>query len=221
VITAYAILFGGFRCSVDRLADILGRRRILSSASQAHNGRDHSVVSRGLPARLIVFAASRVPRRRDLRTGRALDLMTGHYARPRNANLALGHLGRGLRWRRRGRTSLRADVLTSYPPGRGFLPENVPVGLARPLATGRLDESREDKRPPGTSKWPAARNHGVLMVASSTADALRGAAGTALARLAARRGALLGAGFRGDRAGAESPLVPFEVFRGPRFATAT
>src|SRR5260221_233148 len=141
VITAYAILFGGFLLLGGRLADILGRRRIfvsgiaLFTVASILSGLAWSatslIVFRGLqglggalfaPAGLSILMTT-------FREGRERNLALGIWGAASGGGAAVGVLLGG--------------VLTSYLSWPWIFYLNVPVGLALVLlAPSRLPETR-------------------------------------------------------------------------------
>ncbi len=106
VISAYAIVFGGFLLLGGRLADVLGRRRLFVTGPRPLHGELPP-----LRSRLVRGLADRVPRsagarRRPARPRGALDpdddVPGGPRAEPRAR-----HLGRRFRHRRRGGRAAR------------------------------------------------------------------------------------------------------------------
>ena len=220
VITAYAILFGGFLLLGGRLADILGRRRIFilgiavftlaSILSGLAWSASSLIVFRGIqglggalfaPAGLSILMTT-------FREGRERNLALGIWGAASGGGAAVGVLLGG--------------VLTSYLSWPWIFYLNVPVGLALVLlAPRRLAESRADN---------AGRHFDVAGATTITASlmvlvyALTRATQSGWSSLSTvsllATAALLGAGFLFVERRAESPLVPFEVFRGNTLATA-
>ena len=220
VITAYAILFGGFLLLGGRLADILGRRRIfvvgvaLFTFASILSGLAWSptslIVFRGLqglggalfaPAGLSILMTT-------FREGRERNLALGIWGAASGGGAAVGVLLGG--------------VLTSYLSWPWVFYLNVPVGLALVLlAPRKLAESRSDTAGrhfdvAGASAITASLM--VLVYALTRATQSGWTSFSTVALLAAA--ALLGVAFLGIERRAESPLVPFEVFRGNTLATA-
>jgi EmrB/QacA subfamily drug resistance transporter len=220
VITAYAILFGGFLLLGGRLADILGRRRIfiagitLFTVASALSGLAWSptslVLFRGLqglggalfaPAGLSILMTT-------FREGRERNLALGIWGAASGGGAAVGVLLGG--------------VMTSYLSWPWVFYLNVPVGLSLVLlAPRRLAESRSDTAGrhfdvAGASAITAALM--VLVYALTRATQSGWSSLSTVSLLAAA--ALLGAAFLAIERRAEAPLVPFEVFRGNTLATA-
>jgi EmrB/QacA subfamily drug resistance transporter len=220
VITAYAILFGGFLLLGGRLADILGRRRIfiagvtLFTLASALSGLAWSptslVVFRGIqglggalfaPAGLSILMTT-------FREGRERNLALGIWGAASGGGAAVGVLLGG--------------VLTSYLSWPWIFYLNVPVGLALVLlAPRRLAESRADNAGrhfdvAGASAITASLMVLVYALTRATQSGWSSLSTVSLLALAA----FLGATFLAIERRAESPLVPFEVFRGNTLATA-
>src|SRR6267378_4588173 len=143
VITAYAILFGGFLLLGGRLADILGRRRIFIAGVALFTIA--SILS-GLawsPASLVVFRGIQ-GLGGALFAPAGLSILMTTFREGRERNLALGIWGAASG----GGAAvgvLLGGVLTSYLSWPWIFYLNVPVGLALVLlAPSRLAESRAD-----------------------------------------------------------------------------
>ena len=221
VITAYAILFGGFLLLGGRLADILGRRRIFilgiavftlaSILSGLAWSASSLIVFRGIqglggalfaPAGLSILMTT-------FREGRERNLALGIWGAASGGGAAVGVLLGG--------------VLTSYLSWPWIFYLNVPVGLALVLlAPSRLAESRADNAAgrhfdvAGASTITASLMVLVYALTRATQSGWTSLSTVSLLAVAA----LLGAGFLAIERRAESPLVPFEVFRGNTLATA-
>ena len=108
VISAYALVFGGFLLLGGRAADLLGRRRDLPRRRRRLHARlapRRARVVRGVADR---GARAPGPRRGDHLAGGALDPLDDVRRRPRAEHRAR-RLGRGRRLRRRGRRAARRD----------------------------------------------------------------------------------------------------------------
>ena len=150
MITAYAILFGGFLLLGGRLADLLGRRRLFV-AGVALFTRQLAAVR----ARLVGGVADRLPRaagprRRAARPGGALDPRSTTFREGRERNLALGVWG-AASGSGGAAGVLLGGVLTSYlelvvdllhqPPGRAW-----PSSRVSPLLLPREPRRRSSHR---------------------------------------------------------------------------
>jgi EmrB/QacA subfamily drug resistance transporter len=220
VITAYAILFGGFLLLGGRLADILGRRRIfvagvaLFTIASVLSGLSWSptslVVFRGLqglggalfaPAGLSILMTT-------FREGRERNLALGIWGAASGGGAAFGVLLGG--------------ILTSYLSWPWIFYLNVPVGLALVLlAPRKLAESRADNAGRHFDVSGASAITASLMVLVYALTRATQSGWTSLSTIGLLAvAALLGAAFLAIERRAESPLVPFEVFRGNTLATA-
>ena len=221
VISAYAIVFGGFLLLGGRLADLLGRRRVFVDG--------HRALHRRLGAqrtRLVGWLARRLPRpagarRRALRAGGPVapddDLPRGPRAQPRAR-----HLGRCLRAAAPRSGVLLGGVLTSYLDWPWVFYINVPVGLAlvflvpRCLAESRAEGVGRHFDVAGATTITASL---MLLVYALTRATQNGWGSVSTITLIAASVALGGAFVAIERR-AESPLLPFEVFRGTTLGTA-
>jgi EmrB/QacA subfamily drug resistance transporter len=220
VITAYAILFGGFLLLGGRLADILGRRRIFVAGVALFTVA--SVLS-GLawsPSSLVVFRGLQ-GLGGALFAPAGLSILMTTFLEGRERNLALGIWG-GASGAGAAVGVLLGGVLTSYLSWPWVFYLNVPVGLALVvLAPRKLVESRAPNAGRHFDVSGAAAITASLMVlvyALTRATQTGWTSVSTIALLAAA--ALLGVAFLAIERRAESPLVPFEVFRGNTLATA-
>src|SRR6476619_2392869 len=220
VVTAYAIVFGGFLLLGGRLADILGRRRVfvagiaLFTVASALSGLAWSagslVAFRGLQGLGgALFAPS------------GLSILMTTFREGRERNLALGIWG-AASGGGAAVSVLLGGVLTSYLSWPWIFYLNVPVGLALVLlAPRRLAESRADNAGPHFDVAGASTITASLMVLVYALTRATQSGWTSLSTVSLlATAALLGAGFLAVERRAESPLVPFEVFRGNTLATA-
>jgi EmrB/QacA subfamily drug resistance transporter len=220
VISAYAIVFGGFLLLGGRLADILGRRRVfvagiaLFTVASALSGLAWSagslVAFRGLqglggalfaPAGLSLLMTT-------FREGRERNLALGIWGAASGSGAAVGVLLGG--------------VLTSYLDWPWVFYINVPVGLALVfLVPRRLAESRAEGvgrhfDVAGATTITASL---MLLVYALTRATQNGWGSISTVTLIAASVAL-GVAFVAIERRAESPLLPFEVFRGTTLGTA-
>jgi EmrB/QacA subfamily drug resistance transporter len=220
VITAYAILFGGFLLLGGRLADILGRRRIFVVGVAVFTIA--SILS-GLswsPTSLIVFRGIQ-GLGGALFAPAGLSILMTTFREGRERNLALGIWGAASG----GGAAvgvLLGGVLTSYLSWPWIFYLNVPVGLALVLlAPRKLAESRSDTAGRHFDVGGASAITASLMVLVYALTRATQSGWTSLSTIALLATAvLLGVAFLGIERRAESPLVPFEVFRGNTLATA-
>jgi EmrB/QacA subfamily drug resistance transporter len=221
VITAYAIVFGGFLLLGGRLADLLGRRRVfiagiaLFTLGSALSGLAWSagslIVFRGLqglggalfaPAGLSLLMTI-------FREGRERNTALGIWGAASGAGGAVGVLLGG--------------VLTSYLSWPWIFYINLPVGLALVLLTPRfLAESRVSlghRHFDVAGATSVTASLMVLVFALTRATQHGWGSASTIALLAAA--AVLAAAFVAIERRTASPLVPFEVFRGTTLSTGT
>ena len=169
VITAYAIIFGGFLLLGGRLADILGRRRVFIAGHRRLHAR--------LRARGLAWSASSLIAFRGLQglggalfAPAGLSILMTTFREGRERNLALGIWGAAS-----GSGAavgvLLGGVLTSYLSWPWIFYLNVPVGLALVvLAPRRLAESRADDAGAALRRRRRDDDHGVADAARLRAD---------------------------------------------------
>ena len=220
VVSAYAIVFGGFLLLGGRLADLIGRRRVfiagvaLFTVSSALCGLAWSSGS------LVAFRAIE-GLGGALFAPAGLSLLMTTFREGRDRNLALGIWGAAS-----GSGAavgvLLGGVLTSYLSWPWVFYINVPAGLAIVMLAPRyLSE--------GVSLLPhrhfdiagATTSTGSLMLlvyalTRATQDGWTSVSTVSLLGLAA----LLGSLFVYLELRAEAPLLPFRIFRGSTLATA-
>jgi len=221
VITAYAIVFGGFLLLGGRLADLLGRRRVfiggiaLFTLGSALSGLAWSagslVVFRGLQG---LGGALFAPA--------GLSLLMTIFREGRERNTALGIWGAASGGG--GAVGvLLGGVLTSYLSWPWIFYINVPVGLALVLLTPRyLAESRvalAHRHFDVAGATSVTASLMVLVFALTRATQHGWGSASTIALLGAA--AVLAAAFVAIERRAVSPLVPFEVFRGTTLSTGT
>jgi EmrB/QacA subfamily drug resistance transporter len=220
VITAYAIVFGGFLLLGGRLADLLGRRRIfiagiaLFTLGSALSGLSWSAAS------LVVFrgvqglgGAMFAPA--------GLSLLMSAFPDGRERNTALGIWGAASG--AGGAVGvLLGGVLTSYLSWPWIFYINVPVGLALVLLIPRyLPESRgltTHRHFDVAGALSVTSSLMVLVYALTSATQHGWGSASTIGLLAAA--AVLAAAFVVIERRAESPLLPFEVFRGTTLGVA-
>ena len=214
VITAYAITFGGFLLLGGRLADILGRRRVFMTGiavftlGSVLSGLAWSatslVVFRGLQgAGGALFAPA------------GLSLLMTAYREGRERNVALGVWGAAS-----GSGAavgvLLGGVLTSYLSWPWIFYINVPVGLAlialvpRFIAEARGDLASRHFDVAGATTITAALMLLVYALTRATQDGW----GTPTTVTLLVASGLLATAFVVIERRAESPLLPFQAFRG-------
>ena len=221
VITAYAIVFGGFLLLGGRLADLLGRRRVfiggiaLFTLGSALSGLAWSagslIVFRGLqglggalfaPAGLSLLMTI-------FREGRERNTALGIWGAASGAGGAVGVLLGG--------------VLTSYLSWPWIFYINVPVGLALVLLIPRfMSESRASLGHRHFDVSGAVSVTASLMVlVFALTRATQNGWGSASTIALLGVSAVLAALFVLVERRAASPLVPFEVFRGTTLSAGT
>jgi EmrB/QacA subfamily drug resistance transporter len=220
VISAYAIVFGGFLLLGGRLADILGRRRVfvagiaLFTIASALSGFAWSAASlvafrglQGLGGALFAPAG--------------LSLLMTTFQEGRGRNTALGIWGAAS-----GSGAavgvLLGGVLTSYLSWPWVFYINVPVGLALVVLIPRfIAESRALLEHRHFDVGGAATVTASLMVfvyalTRATQSGWTSASTIGLISVSVA----LGAAFLAIERRAAAPLLPFEVFRGTTLGTA-
>ncbi len=220
VISAYAIVFGGFLLLGGRLADLLGRRRVfvlgialftIASALSGLAWSEASLVAfRGLqglggalfaPAGLSLLMTT-------FREGQERNLALGIWGAASGSGAAVGVLLGG--------------VLTSYLDWPWVFYLNVPVGLAlvllvpRQLAESRAETASRHFDVAGATTITASL---MLLVYALTRAAQSGFSSLSTVTLLAASAALA-ATFVAIERRAEAPLLPFEVFRGTTLGVA-
>jgi EmrB/QacA subfamily drug resistance transporter len=221
VITAYAIVFGGFLLLGGRIADLLGRRRVfiagiaLFTVGSALSGLAWSagslVVFRGIQG---LGGALFAP------AGLSLLMTTFKEGRERNTALGIWGAGAGAG----GAVGvLLGGVLTSYLSWPWIFYINVPVGIAlvalipRYLSEGRGLVAERHFDVAGATSITASLM--VLVYALTRATQHGWGNVTTIALLSAA--VVLAGAFVAIERRAASPLLPFEVFRGTTLGTAT
>jgi len=215
VITAYAIVFGGFLLLGGRLADLLGRRRMfvvgvsvftLSSVLCGLAWSEGSLVAfralEGLGGALLAPAGLSLLMT-TFREGRERNVALGIWGAASGSGAAVGVLLGG--------------VLTSTLGWPWIFYINVPVGLAIVLLAPRyLAESRADLEAPRHFDFAGAASiTGSLMVlVYALTRATQVGWGSAETILLLVSSAALAAAFVVVERRAAAPLLPFRVFRG-------
>jgi EmrB/QacA subfamily drug resistance transporter len=220
VISAYAIIFGGFLLLGGRIADLFGRRRVfvagiaLFTLASALSGLAWSASSlvafRGLqglggalfaPAGLSLLMTT-------FREGRERNLALGIWGAASGSGAAVGVLLGG--------------VLTSYLDWPWVFYINVPVGLALvALVPRQLAESRAE----GTSRHfdvggATTITASLMLLVYALTRATQSGWGSLSTIVLIGASAVLAAAFVAIERRAESPLLPFEVFRGTTLGVA-
>ena len=221
VVTAYAIVFGGFLLLGGRLADLIGRRRIfiagisLFTIGSVLSGLAWSagslVVFRGLqglggalfaPAGLSLLMTI-------FRDGRERNVALGIWGAASGAGGAVGVLLGG--------------VLTSYLSWPWIFYVNLPVGLALVALVPRyLAESRgmlAERHFDVAGAISITSSLMVLVFALTRATQHGWGSASTIVLLAVS--AILGGAFLAIERRATAPLIPFEVFRGTTLGAGT
>ncbi len=221
VITAYAIVFGGFLLLGGRLADLLGRRRVfvagvsvftLSSVLCGLAWSEGSLVGfralEGLGGALLAPAG--------------LSLLMTTFGEGRERNVALGIWGAAS-----GSGAavgvLLGGVLTSTLGWPWIFYINVPVGLAIVLLAPRyLAESRVELEAPRHFDFAGAGTitASLMVLVYALTRATQAGWGSTETILLLASSAALGAAFVVVEHRAAAPLLPFRVFRGNSLAGA-
>ena len=212
VISAYALMFGGFLLLGGRLGDRLGRRRVffvgtlVFTAASLFAGLSWSeeslIVARGLQG---IGAALLSPA--------ALAILTATFAEGRERNIALGV------WGATGGFGAAAGVLlggilTDLLSWEWIFFVNVPVGVVALILTPRLVQESRDLRTK-TFDAPGA----VLITASLTVlvlaitQATRWGWDSATTWITFIIAGILFVAFLGWERGRDEPLIPVSIFR--------
>ena len=221
VISAYAIVFGGFLLLGGRLADVLGRRRVFVAGIALFTfgsilcglawSAGSLVAFRGLqglggalfaPAGLSLLMTT-------FQEGRARNTALGIWGAASGAGGAVGVLLGG--------------VLTSYLSWPWIFYMNVPIGLALVVLVPRfLAESRGllAQRHFDVAGAVSITSSLIVLVYALT-RATQDGWGSAETIGLLSAAAVLAAAFVAIERRAASPLLPFEVFRGTTLGTAT
>ncbi|HTU77235.1 MAG TPA: MFS transporter, partial [Solirubrobacteraceae bacterium] len=213
VVTAYALMFGGFMLLGGRAADLLGRRRILmvglslftaASLAAAQSTGEASLIAaravQGLGAALMLPAA--------------LSIVMNMFAEGAERNKALGiwgGLGAG------GATVgvIAGGLLTRYAGWQYIFYLNVPIGaIALALAPGIVPDSRLATTHRRFDALGAIAGTGglVLLVYAISQTPQYGWGATRTVALLASSAALLAA-FLAIEARATEPVLPLSIFR--------
>ncbi len=213
VVTAYALIFGGFLLLGGRAADLLGRRRLFMAGLAIFTAASLACALATTDTFLIIMrgiqglgAAVVVPA--------ALSIVMNMFAEGAERNKALSA------WSGIGATGatiglLAGGVLVRYAGWRYIFYLNVPIGaaallLARPVVPeSRLRSARRRYDVPGAVTVTGALV--MLVYAISQAPTVGWASARTLALLAAS--AALLAGFLVIETRAEAPLLPLRLFR--------
>ena len=166
VISAYALVFGGFLLLGGRSADLLGRRRIFMAGTLDLHARVAAVrarLERGVADRVPRAAG---PRRRDALAGRALDPRRD-VRRGSRAQHRAGRLGRRRRLSGAAAGVLFGGVLVDFLSWEWIFFVNVPVGRRRadPRADPALGEPRQAR--PGLRRSGGRARHVGSLAARS------------------------------------------------------
>src|SRR4051794_2139634 len=213
IITAYAIIFGGFLLLGGRLADILGRRRLfviglaIFTAASLLNGLAWNETS------LIVFRSIQ-GLGAALLSPAALSILTTTFREGRERNLALGIWG-AASGSGGAAGVLLGGALTSAFSWSWIFYINVPVGaLVLAVSPWLLRESRADLQHRHFDFAGATSITGGLMVLvyAMTRATQHGWATATTVLLLAASAALIGA-FLVIEARSKAPLLPMRIFR--------
>jgi EmrB/QacA subfamily drug resistance transporter len=212
VISAYALLFGGFLLLGGRAADLLGRRRmfiaglVVFSAASLVSGLAWSDESLIIARAIQGFGAAII-------TPAALSILMTTFSEGRERNAALGVWG-GVGAFGAVAGVLLGGILTDALSWPWIFYINVPVGLAAlALTPVLLKESRDAHVKSFDALGAVLVTSGlVTLVFAITQANDYGWGSVETIGLFAAAGALL-AGFIGWEARAKEPLMPFSIFR--------
>jgi EmrB/QacA subfamily drug resistance transporter len=213
VISAYAILFGGFLLLGGRLADVFGRRRLFVLGLLLFAGSSLLCGLAWSEGSLIAFRALQ-GLGGALLAPAALSILSTTFREGRERNLALGIWG-AASGSGGAAGVLLGGVLTSYLGWSWIFFINVPVGLAVvALAPAFLAESRSELPHRHFDVAGAASvTSGLMLLVYALTSAARDGWGSATTiGLLAVSGALLVA-FVGIELRSAAPLLPLRIFR--------
>jgi EmrB/QacA subfamily drug resistance transporter len=212
VISAYALLFGGFLLLGGRAADLAGRRRVfmtgivlftLASLGSGFAWSEASlIVARGLQG----FGAAII-------SPAALSILTTTFPEGRERNTALGAWGAVGAF---GAVAgvLLGGVLTDLLSWQWIFFINAPVGvMAFAAAPVLLDESRDSTARSFDLPGAALVTSGLVVLVYAITQANRLGWGSAEIVALFTTSVLLLAGFVGWEARAADPLMPLSIFR--------
>ncbi len=213
VISAYAILFGGFLLLGGRFADIFGRRRLFVLGLALFTGSSLLCGLSWSEGSLIAFRAVQ-GLGGALLAPAALSILSTTFSEGRERNVALGIWG-AASGSGGAAGVLLGGVLTSYLSWSWIFFINIPVGAAVLVLTPwLLDESRSELRHRHFDVAGAASvTTGVMLLVYALTLAARDgwASGTTLAMVAASA-VLLGA-FVLIELRSAAPVLPMRIFR--------
>ncbi len=212
VISAYALVFGGFLLLGGRLGDRLGRRRVffagvlIFTAASLFAGLSWSEASL-IAARLLQgFGAA-------LLSPAALAILTATFAEGRERNIALGVWGAtgGL-----GASAgvLLGGILTDLLSWQWIFFVNVPVGIVALILTPFwVMESRDLRTKTFDVPGAVLITSALMVLVLAITQANQWGWGSATTWIAFGISALLHVLFLAWERGREEPLVPFSIFR--------
>jgi EmrB/QacA subfamily drug resistance transporter len=220
VISAYAILFGGFLLLGGRLADVFGRRRLFVLGLMLFAGSSLLCGLAWSEGSLIAFRALQ-GLGGALLAPAALSILSTTFREGRERNLALGIWG-AASGSGGAAGVLLGGVLTSYLGWSWIFFINVPVGLiVVALAPAYLAESRSELRHRHFDVAGAASvTAGLMLLVYALTSATRDGwgSGTTIGLLVIS--AVLLVSFVGIELRSAAPLLPLRIFRLRSVATA-
>ena len=213
VITAYAIMFGGFLLLGGRMADLLGRRRLFVAGVALFTVSSLLAGFAWSEASLIAFRATQ-GLGGALLAPAALSILTTTFAEGRERNIALGAWG-AVSGSGAAAGVLLGGLLTSSLDWSWIFFINVPVGLAVVALTPfLLRESRAELDHRHFDVAGAASITGglMLLVYAMTRATVNGWGTTETIGLLTASAALIGA-FIVIELRSKAPLLPMRIFR--------
>ena len=221
VITAYAIVFGGFLLLGGRLADLIGRRRVFVAGVSIFTVSSMLCGLAWSEGSLVGFRALE-GFGGALLAPAGLSLLMTTFREGRERNTALGIWGAAS-----GSGAavgvLLGGVLTSLLDWPWIFYINVPVGLAIVLLAPRyLAESRVELEAPRHFDFAGAGTitASLMVLVYALTRATQVGWGSAETTLLLAAAAALAGGFVAVERRASAPLLPFRVFRGNVLAAA-
>ena len=220
VISAYAIVFGGFLLLGGRLADILGRRRLFASGLALFAASSFLCGIAWSEGSLVAFRALQ-GLGGALLAPAALSILITTFAEGRERNLALGIWG-AASGSGGAAGVLLGGVLTSYLSWSWVFFVNIPVGvIVVAVSPWLLRESRSELAHRHFDVAGATSvTAGLMLLVYALTRAAESGWGDATTFVLLAGSALLIASFVAIELRSTAPLLPLRIFRGRTLAAA-